>query len=278
MAHLMTEQCEINNDCTGERWQVFDDEQIARLVAIIAMGQAAQASHILSELVPATPAFTTSELKNEAQIRLTIQDKKQTLRTGYPRYQRDGFIFEAISWIAARQLYGKEAYMRAPHVSATSQGLDGLMIELSNAKTQISKVTVFEDKCTEDPVATFKYKVIPAFQDRHGNKRSAEIIAVATVLLGQAGLDDGTAARLASAVTDLAKRRYRAALAVTTDLDSDNGRKQIFADYNKITDIRQDQRLGACLVVSPQLRDWFDRIAGIAIKYIESLCDGEADV
>ncbi|MEG6501853.1 MULTISPECIES: hypothetical protein [unclassified Desulfovibrio] len=272
MTHLMTEQCEIDNDCTGERWQVLDDEQIARLIAIIAMGQVAQASHILSELVPATPAFTTPELKTEAQIRLTIQDRKQTVRTGYPRPQRDGFIFEAISWIAARQIYGKEAYIRAPHVSATSQGLDGLMIELSNVKTQISRVTIFEDKCTEDPVAAFKYKVIPAFQDRHVNKRSAEIIAVATVLLGQAGLDDGTAACLASAVTDRAKRRYRAAFAVTTDFDSDYGRKQIFADYNKITEIRQDQRLAACLVVPPPLRAWFDRVAEIAIKYIESHC------
>src|SRR5216684_4148826 len=49
-------------------------------------------------------------------------------RTGYPRWQRDGFIFEAISWIAARQTHGERALLKDPHVSATSQGLDGLMI------------------------------------------------------------------------------------------------------------------------------------------------------
>ena len=187
-------------------------------------------------------------------------------------------MFEAISWIAARQVYGRTAYMKDPHVSATSQGLDGLILELSGDKTQIDRTTVLEDKCTDNPVSTFKYKVIPAFRDRHNNNRSAEIIATATVLLGKAGIDDGAAARLAAAVTDRTKRRYRAAFAVTTDLDSEDGRKKLFAAYNEIGDIEQAQRLGACLVVPPELRVWFDKLAEQAIKYIDSLADGEADV
>lgn len=278
MIPLATEQCEIDDDCTGERWHVLNDEQLAGLIAIIAMGQAAQASHILSELLPATPAFTIPELKAEATIRLTVQEGKQTPRTGYPRWQRDGFIFEAISWIAARQRYGNATYMKDPHISATSQGLDGLMLELSGDKTQIDRTTVFEDKCTDDPVSTFKNKVIPAFRERHDNKRCAEIIAAATVLLGKVGIDDGAAARLAAAVTDRRKRRYRAAFAVTTDLDSEDSRKNLFAGYNEIGDIEQEQRVGACLVVPPELRDWFDQLAGQAIEYIESLGEGEADV
>ncbi len=275
---LKAETCAIDDHCVGERWQVEDDEQLAQLISIIAMGQVAQASHILSELQPARPASTIPELRDEAKIRLTVQEKKQTPRTGYPRWQRDGFIFEAISWIAARQIYGKSAYIKDPHVSATSQGLDGLMLELSGDKTQIDRTTVFEDKCADDPVHTFKYKVIPAFRDRHENKRSAEIIATATCLLGKAGIDDGVAAQMAAAVTDRTKRRYRAAFAVTTDHDSEEGRKKLFAGYNEIVDIGQTQRMGACLVVPPKLRDWFDRLAEQAIKYIEALDKGGIDV
>ncbi|BBI21799.1 hypothetical protein EKJ_26460 [Qipengyuania flava] len=278
MPPLNTAECEIDANCTGERWQVDDDSQLAGLIAIIAMGQAAQASHILTQLLPAAPAFTTPELSAEAKIKLTVQEQKQTPRIGYPRWQRDGFIFEAISWIAARQVYGKSAYMKDPHVSTTSQGLDGLMLELSGDKTQIDWTTVFEDKCSDDPVSTFKYKVIPAFRDRHENKRSAEIIAAATALLGRAGIDDGAAAQLAAAVTDRTKRRYRAAFAVTTALDSEDGRKELFAGYNEIGDIDQAQRLGACLVVPPKLREWFDQLAGLAIAYIETLGEGEAGV
>lgn len=275
---LITKGCAIDADCTGERWQVLDDEQLAHLIAIIAMGQAARASHILAELIPASPAFTIPELKAEATIRLTVQEKKQTPRIGYPRWQRDGFMFEAISWIAARQVHGANAYMKDPHVSATSQGLDGLMLELSVDKAQIERTTIFEDKCTDDPPAIFKSQVIPAFRDRHENRRSAEVIAAATALLGKAGISDGEAAKLAAAVTDRAKRRYRAAFAVTEDLDNDQGRQGIFAGYNQIGDIDQSQRLGACLVVPHKLRDWFDQLAALAIAYIETLDEGGADV
>lgn len=271
---LTTSSCPIDADCTGERWVVNSDVELSRLIAIIAMGQAAQAAHILRELLPATPAFTTAELRSEAKIRLTVQEEKQSPRIGYPQWQRDGFIFEAISWIAARQVYGAGCFMKDPHISATAQGLDGLMLELSADRSDIQMTTVFEDKCSDDPVDTFQRKVIPAFQDRHDNKRSAEIISVAAVLLRMAGISDGDAARLAAAVTDRTRRRYRAAMAVTNASDSQDARQGIFANYAKIKDITQGQRLGACFVVPLDLRDWFEKIAQQAISYIDSF-DGE---
>ena len=275
---LTTMGCSIDAESVGERWKVLDDEQLARLIAIIAMGQAVHANHILAELIPAAPAFSIPELRAEAKIKLNVQEKKQTPRTGYPRWQRDGFMFEAISWIAARQVHGTNAYMKDPHVSATAQGLDGLMLELSPDKSQIERTTIFEDKCSDDPAKTFKNKVIPAFRDRHDNRRSAEIIATATTLLGKAGISDGEAAKLAAAVTDRARRRYRAAFAVTEDLDNDAGRKEIFSGYNEISDLVQSQRMGACLIVPDKLRDWFDKLAARAIAYIETLDEGDANV
>lgn len=105
-APIGTSSVGIDKDSVGERWVSQDDEQIAAYVAIVAMGQAAHAANILSELSPASPSFTTSDLRDEAVIKLSVQEKKQTPRVGYPRYQRDGFIFEVISWIAARLTYG----------------------------------------------------------------------------------------------------------------------------------------------------------------------------
>jgi hypothetical protein len=61
--------------------------------------------------------------------------------------------------------------------------------------------TIFEDKCTDNPRETFLQRVIPALLERHQNKRSAEVVAVASVLL-TAGTDEATAARLAAAVID----------------------------------------------------------------------------
>ena len=278
MLPLATVSCPINYDCIGERWEVQNDEHLAGLIAIIATGQILQARCILSELSPAKPVLADLDLRNEAKIKLTVQEKKQSPRIGYPYWQRDGFMFEAISWIAAFQVHGNTAYLKDPHLCATSQGLDGLMIELSSDKTEILRTTIFEDKCTENPVSTFKSRVIPAFESRHDNSRNAEIIAAATGLLGRAGIDDRTAAKLAAAVTDRSKRRYRAAFAVTSEFDSDAGRKKLFAGFDKIGDIDQSQRLGACLVVPPKLRVWFDKLAKQAVYKIDTLSFEGVDV
>jgi len=270
---LICEDCVIDENCIGERWLPRDEEQLASLVAIIAMGQATQAAHILNELQPAHPAFVFDELKHEATVTLTVQNKKQRPRLGYPRWQRDGFIFEAISWIAARQEYGQFAYMKDPHVSATTQGLDGLMIELSEDLLQINRTTIFEDKCTDYPRKTFLGKVIPGFIDRHKNLRSAEIIGAASALLRMAGIQDDDSAKLSAAVTDRKTRRYRAAFSLPSEFDKIEARSTLFADYDRIGDISAEQRIGASFLVPIAMRDWMDRLALKAILYINNLQD-----
>jgi len=265
---LATGPVSIDEVCSGERWAPQNTKQIARLVAVIAMGQAAFASHIIKELTPAAPAFSTEELLAEAKIRLSVQEKKATPRTGYPRAQRDGFVFEAISWIAARQTYGDSALLKDPHVSATSQGLDGLMIELSADKSEITATTIFEDKCTENARDMFTQQVLPAFIERHQNRRSAEIVAAATVLLQTAGIDEATAGQLAAAVTDRNGRRYRAAFALPTEYEEQTKRRALFNGYDAIPVGSAEQRIGACFIVPVQIRDWFDDLAAAAIAYL----------
>ncbi len=202
---------------------------------------------------------------------MTIQEDGKTPRTGYPRWQRDGFMFEAISWIAARQVYGQEVLLKDPHVSATSQGLDGLMIELSSDKSVVLMTTIFEDKCTDNPRDTFLNKVIPAFMDRHKNKRSAELVATASVLLRMGGVDPSVAATMAASVMDRTQRRYRAAFALPKSLDSQTERKKLFKNYDRITGLAQDRRVGAGLIVDGDVRDWLEKLATQVIAYIDNL-------
>jgi hypothetical protein len=273
-AHILTtEAVAIDADCVGERWKAANEPTLARLIAIMAMGQAAYAGHILETLAPAEPAISTPQLRAEARIKLTVEEPKKTPRGGYPRWQRDGLIFEAISWLAARQAY-PGVLLQTPHVSATSQGLDGLMIELKDDKTGISRTTIFEDKCTDDPRGTFLGKVVPEFKKRHANERSAEIISVATTLIKSADIDEVTATQFAAAVTDQALRRYRASFAVT--VDSQDERKKLFADYNRIENVNADQRIGASFVVPAKMRDWFDALAKQAVGYLNSLDGGKS--
>lgn len=263
---LSTEKVEIDADCVGERWLPTDDEGLARLIAIIAMGQAAFAARILSGL--AESEYSNAQLRAEARIKLTVDETKKTPRVGYPQVQRDGFIFEAISWLAARNAYAG-VLIKAPHISATTQGLDGLMIELNGDKSGIERTTIFEDKCTDNARAYFLARVIPEFIKRHKNQRSAEIISAATSLVQTAGVDEATAVKFAAAVTDTALRRYRASFAVS--VDSHDDRKKLFADYSRIDNVAQDQRIGASFVVPAKMREWFGKLGKSAVAYLDTL-------
>ena len=266
----------IDDDCVGSKWKVENEDQLARLIAIVVMGQAAQAAHIIDELLSAAPAFTNEALKKEAVIKFTVQDVSQTPRMGYPRIQRDGLIFEIISWIAAKQVSGEKCFLKDPHTSSTSQGLDGIMIELNEDGSEILKSTIFEDKCTDNPRDTFTQKVIPGFLDRHGNTRNAELIAAAATLIQLSGVSNVQAMSMVRKVIDNSSRQYRAGFALTQDFDTEEAQKALFKGYDKIKDINQEQRIGASLIVDGKLRDWFDALATKIIAYIEQL-DEEQD-
>jgi hypothetical protein len=260
----------IDAHCIGSRWTADDLDLLARIVAIIAMGQAVHAARIINELEPATPAINKAALRAGAKQRLTVigtTDEQKKAR----RYQRDGLIFEAISWIAAQQETAGKSLLRDPHVSSTTQGLDGLMIERDASGSEVKRATIFEDKCSENPDETFRYKIMRAFKEHHGDKRAPDLLAAAAALLEKAGLDGTKAVEAAGRVLDRAYRAYRGSLAVTTADDSIERRQSMFKTYEELDGIQADRRVGAVLVTSDNLRDWFDVLAGMAIKYIDDL-------
>lgn len=263
----------VDADCTGSRWAASDLDLLARIVAIISIGQATHAARIISALEPAAPAINHAALRTSAKQRLTVSGTTEEQKKAR-RYQRDGLIFEAISWIAAQQETAGTALLRDPHVSATTQGLDGLMIERDASGAEVTRATIFEDKCSENPDDTFRYKVMPAFRDHHKNKRAPDLLATAAALLERAGLDGTKAVEAAGRVLDKAYRTYRASLAVTMADDTAERRQSMFKTYGDLGGINADQRLGAVLVTSNDLRDWFDALAGKAIAYLDNLGDG----
>lgn len=276
---LQTNDVEIDADCIGENWFVSDINQLARIVSIVAMGQATQASHIINELLPATPKFTSEKLVHAAKVTLTVQDDyedKKVPRIGYPRWQRDGFIFEVISWVAARQKHGPSVLLKTPHTKATSQGLDGLMLKISDDKKKVLMTTIFEDKCTDEPRNTFLQKVMAAFQQHHDDVRLPELISEASRLLSQLGIDEDLVGQISEAVLDHSKRSYRASFALTEGYTGQTEQQKLFAGYNKLTGLTSAQRIGAGLFVSGGLRDWFDTLASHSIVYLTELEEAAA--
>ena len=237
------------------------------------MGQAKHAARIIADLQPAIPALTIDVLRADAKQRLTVTGDTPEKQDAH-RWHRDGLIFEAISWIAARQGAAANVLMKDPHISATTQGLDGLMIELDEEGEAVVRATILEDKCSNDPRRKFRDEVLPAFRNYHAGKRASELVAATSSLL-DGRIPDEAVMEAAGRVLDMAFRAYRAGLTINPDHDSEAGRTALFKGYEGLEKITGEQRIGATFLPPSELRTWFDAIAGRAIAFIDEL--GEDD-
>jgi hypothetical protein len=266
---IVTNEHIIDEHCVVEVWTVCDLEILAKLIAIIAMGQARHAARILAGLYPAAPELKCDSLRADAKQRLTVTGDTSE-KQGTRRWHRDGMIFEAISWIVARQGAATNVLMRDPHISATTQGLDGLMIELDETGETIVRATILEDKCSNDPRGKFRDEVLPAFQRYHALERASELVAETASLL-DGRIPEEKVTEAAGRVLDIALRAYRAALTVDSSCSSKEKRKALFKGYEKLQGIAREQRIGATFLPPSELRDWFEQIARRAVKYIDEL-------
>lgn len=271
---LEIETVEVNAYCDGEEWTLIDFDQLAYLIALIAMGQAIHASNILRGLDLAPKVLALPELKDQAKNILTIPK-------GQKPWIRDGFLFECISWIAAQQAATKNDYALDPHVKATTQGLDGLILKLVSGR--LKQATIVEDKCSENPKSIFANQVMKAFHAYHANKRSSELLAATAQLLRQANISQKDIGTIAGVVLTHKPRRYRASLTVDDTASSSAARSDIFTGYETLAGIAKSQRLAAMFKVPDKdLRAWCETLAEAAKVQIDGFPDltalGVADV
>lgn len=258
----------VDQHVIGHEWSVADMNELACLVAIVLLGQAEHAAEIITTLEPSLPAFTDLDLINDAKRQMEVkgstEDKKHA-----SRIHRDGFLFECISWIAARQAGDDRTFLKDPHLDPTNHGLDGLIIQLHGTDDEIVRSTICEDKCTTQPRSRFRDDVMTTFREHHySTKRARDLVANSAALLRVAGLSRTEATKAAAKVMDKSARCYRAAL--TTGQLAAFGRTRLFRGYDELDGIDQDQRVGAMLPLALDLRDWFQALADAVINALDS--------
>ncbi|WP_137898910.1 hypothetical protein [Sphingomonas sp. 2SG] len=260
----------INADVSGLEWTVTDLDALAALIALITLGQVEHAAEIIATLALSVPVPTEAELFADARSQMRIRGDTIPRRTA-SRIQRDGYLFECMSWIVARQSGGSRTFLKDPHLDATMHGLDGLILELAPTGASITQATICEDKCTKNPRKKFRDDVMKTFGEHHQNKRARDLIANAAELIRDSGVRGTAAVQAAALVTDKKLRTYRAAL-TTGPLDQDD-RTALFAGYDGLGDIVQSQRIGAVLPLDEPVRDWFDSLAQKVIDALNGFED-----
>jgi hypothetical protein len=152
--------------CHGWSWVVSEEDELAERVARIVLGQYRHVAKILHGAGVPGPAA------NAEQAIAAI--KQLALEPGESPWQRDGWIFQAISWIAAHQA-PSAALTRAPHIRKSDKGFDGLQLQLSEDGTAVTAVVVFEDKATDNARDTIRDDVWPGIVALESGKRLNEL-------------------------------------------------------------------------------------------------------
>ena len=207
-------------------WTIEDEDYLADVVALVALGQARHAAALISTLSPIETVITQEQLRNAAISRVEIEPGTPQQEAAR-RWQRDGLLFEILSWIALVETHiGKHYLILDPHLTSTTQGLDGLLLELDPETLDVIRAVIVEDKCSEHPRRTFRELVMPAFEEHHANGRAPDLVAAAASLLHHLEGPEAATSR-ASAILDINLRGYRASIALESGFESSHQRPSL---------------------------------------------------
>jgi hypothetical protein len=232
-------------------------------VARIAVGQYRHVAKILLG-EGATATAVTQSAKADAIGLLTLKRDEEP-------WHRDGWLFQAISWIAAHNTSG--VAIRAPHLIKAHKGFDGLKLELS-AAGEVIAVIIFEDKATEHPRKTIRKDVWPGIAKLEQGERTNELCQEVSSLL-EAQLKTFPQLNVDAAVQQIVwkeARRYRIAITVDKPHLTAAMRNGLFKDYDTYAPGDMARR-GAETMCLPDLRPWMQTFADKVIAKIKALPD-----
>lgn len=251
--------------CHGSRWVVSDEDDLASKVAHIALGRSRHVAAILANIDKKKPA-TRADAAREAIKLLTVAK-------GTKPYHRDGWIFQAISWIAAHRNEAK-AVVRVPHGILAHKGFDGMQLRLDPDEENVVAVVIFEDKATKNPRSKVTGDVWKGFRALERGERMPELIQETGAILEahQLRFPDLDIDDAVETILWEQARHYRVAVTVGDAHDDDDERKALFEGFDKVAPGARERRQAETMCI-PDLRKWMDKFADKAVKNIEAWRD-----
>ena len=238
---------------SGSDWSITDEDELAKLVARVALGQSRYALKILQETGCQAYAPTDSAL--DGAIKLLSPGKKDP-------YHRDGWVFQVISWIAAH-LQNPESLKSSPHMIHAHKGFDGLHVCLDESNEDVVSIIICEEKATEGPRGKITTQVWPEFSSLETGDRDNELVSEVTGLLAQSQHSDPE--RAVHEIMWKQKRAYRLSITIGDDSNSEAGRQAVFKGYESIVLGSDVVRRRAETFHRKNLRVWMERFSSKTI-------------
>ena len=246
--------------CDGEQWNVHVLDELAKLIALVLVGQAFHAALILEGTQLGAPKITGS-------VKATLH-KELHPATDKGIEHRDGLLFEIICWIAARSGMTGNEKIDDPHLKATNQGTDGVKVTIDPVARTLTKATVYEYKCTIHARQKFQSQVLKSFQQYVAGQRDNQLSQAVAALLAGFGF---TGPELKAAYDTLIQARplaFQASLTVSPSSFPTEKCVSLFKDYDSIP-VDAARRGGNTLPLD-DVRAWFADLAKAVWVQIDS--------
>jgi len=246
-------------------YEVTDKDLLAQWIADLCLGHYRQIRKIIEQIEPKMPA-TEDDAIDDIVSKLTLSDDADNRSV----YRRDGWLFQMMSWIALNvdlhEKFNKEKiFMAPPHTAPGQHGLDGLAVVLDDKKL-LGSIIITEDKCSEKPRNIMTSQIFPEFVKFEKGVCKNRIVTGVTSLIEP--VDDGDV--IDAVQDDIAKkdyRKYRIGITRLNEHADAEGRKKLFADYDR--KVKGDgKRRRASSVYVGDVRPW---MADLAAKVIANL-------
>lgn len=192
--------------------------------------------------------------------------------------QRDGLLFQHVSWIAAR-IALPNGHLTAPHVRKADKGFDGFIIEFDATKGKVERVILCEDKASEKPRPLIRESVWYEVRGIVRGDRDDQILADVTTLLASIdGLDDDGAEEAIDKMFGENVRQFRVSVATGVNRRKKNGGyAHLLKGFETVAPGSVVNRMGGILAFD-DVRTGLDALAQAVADRVRLICDEDPNV
>lgn len=244
----------------GSDWTIEDEDELASLVARVALGQYEHVLNVLEKTNCVAYAPAPTALKGATKL-LTAKNPEEP-------WHRDGWLFQVVSWIAAN-LHDPASLKTPPQIRHADKGFDGLHVCLDSTDENVVSVVICEEKASDAPRGKITSQVWPDFKSMDTGERDHELVAETSTLLKANGHIDPS--RAVHEILWKQTRAYRVSVTIGDNENSDSGRNALFSGYKKKVIGDDVERRRAETFYQRNMRAWMKRIADKAIIIAEEM-------
>ncbi|MCE5200767.1 MAG: hypothetical protein ABFD54_12990 [Armatimonadota bacterium] len=253
----------IENLCHGATWTIHDAELLAQYVAWLALGYHIHIAKILEGEQHKSPKMVV----NAAQA--ALKHLSPPASDGL-RWHRDGWVFQLISWLAAKQSTDSLVILRRPQMQPAEKGQDGLIVHLNDSVSGLRGITICEDKATDNSRDEVRDKVWPEFAAYERGERDNELMAEVSTILAAKGVEQ--AEDIVADVFWNKHQQYRVCVTVKPAVSH----ALLFKGYDMVVSGNISRRRAETVAFS-DMRTWMDNFCKSVSDEIKTLLEA-ADV